>query len=126
MLKTADDFEIKKYNYYYIIEHDTATIKKAKCEYVSLAMPLFASPDPKDIFSLYKEDYCTFSHRWRLRCNQKDAKKCIYRKFENAKKSLLKKINGLKGFYTKKYKQTVLLKKKDLKVEKGETWKIKQ
>jgi hypothetical protein len=53
--------------------------------------------------------------------NQKQLKKDVYRDFNCAKNSLLKKINGLKGFYTKKYKQTVLLNKKDLIVEKDET-----
>lgn len=120
MLKTADDCEIKKYNHYYFVCLKTATIRKIKCNYISLAMPLLASPDPKNIFSLFKEDYCIFDD-WRIKYVQKEIKKCVYRDFNCAQNSLLKKINGLKGFYTKKYKQTLSLNKKDLTIKKDET-----
>jgi hypothetical protein len=126
MLKTTDDFEIKKHNYYYLVCLKTGTIKKVKCVDISLAKPLLAGNDPKNIFYLFKEDYCVFSDNWRIKYVQKETKGFVYRDFNLAKNSLLKKINGFKGFYTKKYKQTVLLKKKDLKVEKDETWTIKR
>ena len=121
MLKTADNHEIKKYNYYYIVDLRTANIKKVKCIDISLAKPLFAGNNRKSVFYFYKEDYCQFSDAWRRHHDQRAIKKCVYRNFNCAKNSLLKKINGLKGFYTKKYKQTVLLSKKDLIVEKDET-----
>jgi hypothetical protein len=121
MLKTADNCEIKKYNYYYIVDLHTGTIKKVKCIDISLARPLFAGNDPKSVFYFYKEDYCQFSDYLRMHYNQKQLKKDVYRDFNCAKNSLLKKINGLKGFYAKKYRQTFFLNKKDLTIEKDET-----
>jgi len=121
MLKTADNCEIKKYNYYYIVDLHTGTIKKVKCIDISLARPLFAGNDPKSVFYFYKEDYCQFSDSWRRHHNQKELKKCVYRDFNCAKNSLLKKINGLKGFYAKKYGQILVLNKKDLTIEKDKT-----
>lgn len=108
MLKTADNCEIKKHNYYYIIDLYFATIRKVKCIDISLAKP-------------FEKDYCQFSDSWRKHHNQKELKKCVYRDFNCAKNSLLKKINGLKGFYTKMHGQILVLNKRDLIVEKDKT-----
>lgn len=117
MLKTADNYEIKIYNYYYIVDLHTGTIKKVKCIDISLARPLLAGDDPKSVFYLYKKDRCQFSDHWREYYDQKELTKCVYRDFNCAKNSLLKKINGLKGFYSKRHNQILVLKKRDLMVE---------